>query len=62
MLEEGSVVMVVGKMDDNVRPASGEPVYGTVIFTGLDSKKSIMVLTFNGFLWVGPERDVVYEP
>lgn len=55
-MREGDVVMVVGELDERVRPSSGEAVYGTIVHL---TKDEVEVLLNDGNIWRGLKREVV---
>jgi hypothetical protein len=59
-VNEGDLVIVVGKIDTRVRDAiSTDLIVGTV--EQLLSDQQVSVILENGDLWVGPSRDVVLK-
>lgn len=52
---EGSVVLVAGKLDERVRKASGDAVYGTIIWT---HGNECAVLLADGDIWMGRLSEV----
>ena len=57
-MREGSVVVVLGKLDDRIHEASAELVVGTLWYEIQD--EAIVILP-DGLLWKGPKRDLAPE-